>query len=360
MNDFMSPAHKHNILILALATLINTLSHADTTKTDPEEQESPWLITPTLSKSPKLGSSFGFLGGYLLNFDKKSPASMLALAGNYSSTDSEVYGGFANLYFDEDKQRLIVAHGRAKIENEYGDYLGTGLNINTRDDARFSIIRYLHRVPKNWFVGAQLVQSDYQITGKDIFSQAVLSLLGIEGFNGNAAGIVAEHDTRDRQNTPSDGHYFQLTTTRYLESLNSDVEFGVSSAKYARYDTIFDSQVLATRVATRFTNDAPISGYSSVRLRGYTAGEYLAPNNVDFQVEDRIRLSSRWGATIFTGAACLFGDGEDCSDRDNWFPNIGAGITYALKPNKGMVVRTEIAKGKNDNLGIYIQFGDSF
>ena len=323
-------------------------------------EESPWLLTPTLSSDPKMGSSIGFLAGYVHYFDEASPSSIIGLTGSYSDTDSSVQGAFASTYFDKDRQRLQAAYVTMKIENDYQDYLGTGLDVRTTDEASLSFLRYLHRVSSSWFLGGQAIHADYSITGRDAFSQAILQLFGIDGFNGTAVGLVAERDSRDNVNNPQSGSYFQVTNTQYLEALNDDLEFGVWQAKYSRFDPINDDHLIATQLTGRYTNDAPKAAYSSVRLRGYTVGEYLAPHNMSVEIEDRIKLSSRWGATVFAGATCLFGDGEDCGDTSNWFPMVGAGVTYLLKPSEGMVVRREGAKGQDDSYGVYLQFGNSF
>jgi hypothetical protein len=328
---------------------------------DDETKGSPWVLTPTLSSDPKLGSSIGFLAGYVHYFDEDSPSSLFGVSGSYSDTDSKVGGIFAATYFDKDQQRLQAAYLSAKVENEYQDYLGTGATVLTTDEATLKFIRYLHRVSSShWFLGAQAVDTDYNIVGKDRSSQAVLDLFGIDGFKGTALGLVVERDSRDSVNNPSSGSFFQVTNTEYLKSLNDDLEFGVWQAKYSSFNLVTDRHLLAMEFSGRYTIDAPKAAYSSVRLRGYTAGEYLAPHNMSIQVEDRIRLFGRWGATVFAGATCLFGDGDDCGESSSWFPMVGAGVTYLLKPSEGMVVRLEGARGQDDSYGVYLQFGNSF
>ena len=86
-------------------------------------------------------------------------------------------------------------------------------------------------------------------------------------------------------------------------------------------------KVLAYQVRGRWTQDAPPGGFSSVSLRGYTAGQFLAPNVTSIEIEERLSFSSRWGAAYFMGAACLYDGLSDCGDGDNWYPNIGAGVS---------------------------------
>jgi hypothetical protein len=73
-----------------------------------------------------------------------------------------------------------------------------------------------------------------------------------------------------------------------------------------------------------------------------------------------LRIAERWGATLFAGVACLYGDGKDCSDGKNRYPSGGVGLQYILKPKEGMVASLEDAAGKADNYGIYLKFGYGF
>ena len=73
---------------MALLTIVTLGSTAMADETESSETESPWLLTPTISSDPKLGSAVGFMGAYLKKFDDESPASMFGVMGSYSDTDS--------------------------------------------------------------------------------------------------------------------------------------------------------------------------------------------------------------------------------------------------------------------------------
>jgi hypothetical protein len=60
------------ISILPILFGITHPGHAD----DTETKESPWILIPTLSVDPKLGTSFGVMGGYIHQFDPLSTPSM--------------------------------------------------------------------------------------------------------------------------------------------------------------------------------------------------------------------------------------------------------------------------------------------
>ena len=120
---------------------------------------------------------------------------------------------------------------------------------------------------------------------------------------------------------------------------------------------------LALEVKNRLTDDAPLSGYSSISLPGYTKGNYLGQNYSHLQFDLRLPLGQRWGAVVFGGVGCLYGDGiggDGISCGENSYPALGAGVSYLIKAHSGIVVRAEVAKGSGDNSALYLRFGHPF
>ena len=114
------------------------------------------------------------------------------------------------------------------------------------------------------------------------------------------------------------------------------------------------------QLSGRWTSDAPIGGYSSVMLRGYVRGNYLAPHYTHIDLEDRITFNATWGMSIFAGLACLYDNIDNCTDSENLYSSAGAGTIYTLKPKAGIVMRTEFAKGEADEYVWYLKMGNSF
>ena len=71
------------------------------------DRESPWLVTPTMSVDPKLGSTLGGVAGYIRKFDPDSNPSLLTFFGGYSNTDSHYLGFAADTYFKANQHKLI-------------------------------------------------------------------------------------------------------------------------------------------------------------------------------------------------------------------------------------------------------------
>jgi len=323
------------LAVISLDSLAEQNSDAGSVEAAEDKPRSPWLFVPIVSSAPKFGTSIGAMGAYLHQFDDDSPTSMFSIMGQYSNADSLFYGAFTRMFFDQDRQRLIAGAIRGEINNEYDDYLGSGLPVKTTDDIHAIFVRYTYRVKDDWFLGPQVISTDYAISGNDWYSQQLLARIGLTGFNSNGLGLVVEHDTRDNQNSPSVGSLFNFNNIAYREALGGDNSFDAYSLNFSKFFSHGNGHVLAARINGRWIQDAPAGGYSSVRLRGYTMGEYLAPHSTLIEVEERHHLKGRWGATAFAGVACLYGGDLDCADRDNIYPAIGVVYAEGERENGG-------------------------
>ena len=331
----------------------------------------PWLITPTLSADPKLGANVGGLVAYLKKLDAESTPSMTGLSVSYSDTDSMTGALFSQLYWKADTRRLSLLAAGAEINNEYDDFLGTGQTVETQDNVHTFGFRYLHRLrPGGWFVGIQGISTNYAV-GADGILDSMLNQIGLSGFDAAGLGLVFQHDTMNNQRDPSDGHLHTLHNFAYRESLGGETSFDVGYADLRWYRSIerFSvdksgrSPVIAIQLKGRFTADAPLSGYSSVNLPGYTMGNYLSRHYSHVLVDARIPLKGKLGLVAFGGVGCQFGEdiaGRDLSCGDATFPSVGVGVSYMLKAEASVLIRLEIAKGKSDNEAMYLRFGHLF
>ena len=348
------------LLSIALMLISEPVFAEEPDKSAIEEKESPWMLTPTVSSDPKLGTTLGFMGAYIRKFDEESPASMFGIMGSYSDTDSFFYGAFTRSFFDADKQRITAALMRGKVNNNYEDFLGSGLPVSTTDDIGIAVFRYFHLYKNNWYLGFQLVSTDYAILADDALSGEIIDLIGLNGHKSNGLGLAVNHDTRDNQNSPASGSSFEFHNIAYRKSFGGDVSFDAYTMSYATFLAHGNGHVTALHAKGRWTHNAPTSGYSSVELRGYTRGEYLAQHMTLIEVDERIKIKERWGATLSAGVSWLYGDEEGREADSDMFPAAGAGITFMIKPKEKMVIRAEYAVGKSDNSAFYLKFGQPF
>jgi hypothetical protein len=115
--------------------------------------------------------------------------------------------------------------------------------------------------------------------------------------------------------------------------------------------------VLAVRENNQWTHEAPTSAESTVEVRGYKMQQYLGKYMASVEAEERLRVSKHWGATIFGGAACLYGSGVQLIANDGWYPFAGAGVQFIVKPEDHMLLNFEFAHGNLNNYGLYLKFG---
>ena len=95
---------------------------------------------------------------------------------------------------------------------------------------------------------------------------------------------------------------------------------------------------------------------ATVNIRAYKQGQYLSPFMSSLEVEERLSFNQRWGATLFAGAAVLYGEAPVALDR-SVFPNVGAGLHFVLKPAEHILLNLEYAQGIGDSRGVYLKLG---
>ena len=74
------------------------------------------------------------------------------------------------------------------------------------------------------------------------------------------------------------------------------------------------------------------------------------------EAEERLSFNTRWGATLFGGAAGLYGEAPAPLER-SIYPMIGAGLQCVIKPKERMNVNLEYSQGIEDNRGLYLKLG---
>jgi hypothetical protein len=333
-------------------------SPANQAKTANDATEpSPWLVVPVVSSNPKLGTTVGGLGAFLHKFDAESRISMFGGTYQYTSTHSTIAAVFARTSFGADHHRLAAVAAFGYIKNNYDDYLGTGAPLQTNDDLHAVIIRYLYRVKGPWVLGAQGNAANYQVIGESAEDEFVLETLGVRALSAASLGATVMHDTRDSDDMPTRGWYLNINNLAYREALGGSASFDAYRADFRAFWPHGRGHVLAVRQNNWLSINAPVIAQSTVLLRGYKLGQYLAPYMSSLEFEERLSLHRRWGATLFTGAAALYGENDSHSANNDVYPMWGAGLHFVIKPVQRMLVNFEYAQGVEDNRGVYLKFG---
>ena len=321
-----------------------------------DSARSPWLLVPVFSSSPKLGTAFGGLGAYMHRFDDSSRVSLFGLSYQYTSTNSQVATGFARTSFSEDHHRIVLIAAFGKIKNDYDDYLGTGQPLKTDDNLTALAARYLWRAKGDWFIGGQGSAANFQVLGATADDDLVLETLGVRGFKSAGVGVNLMHDSRDNEDIPTKGWFLNVNNLAYRESLGGSDSYDAYRVDLRAFWKHGGSHVLAVRQYNWLTKDAPSGAQATVTLRGYKQGQYLSPYMSSLEVEERFSLTARWGATLFAGAAGLYGAAPVPLDR-SIYPTVGAGVHFVIKPKERMNVNLEYAQGIEGNHGLYLKLG---
>ena len=166
--------------------------------------------------------------------------------------------------------------------------------------------------------------------------------------------------SRDNVRNATRGRHFITHNFPYRESLGGDESFDTLQAEFVQMIPFGEQHVLAVQARGRWTHDAPLAGYSSLTLRGYTRGNYLAEHYSHIDVDARFHLRGRWGLTAFAGIGCLYSKVSDCGNSEDLYASAGGGISYLLKPDAGIVLRAEYAVGEQDNSAFLFSVGQPF
>ncbi len=243
-----------------------------------------------------------------------------------------------------------------QIKNDYDDYLGTGQPLKTEDNLKAFAGRYLFRATGDWFIGAQGSAANYQVLGATPEDDLALETLGVRGFESVAVGAVLMHDSRNNEDMPVKGWLLNVNNLAYREALGGAASYDAYRVDFRAFWEHGGGHVLGVRQYNWLTSNAPSAAQATVIIRGYKQGQYLSPYMSSFEVEERLSFTPRWGATLFGGAAGLYGDAPVPLDR-SIYPTIGAGVHFVLKPVQRMIVNLEYARGIQDNRGIYLKLG---
>ena len=326
-------------------------------QTQPSSRTSPWILVPLVSSNPKLGTAFGGMFAHIRKFDPGSRESVIGVTYQYTTTDSSVAAAFARLSLGRDHHRILALAAFGYIRNDYEDYLGSGQPLKTNDDLTAVAGRYLYRTVGNWFFGGQANTANYQVLGESVQDDAVLEALGVRGFESAGIGAIAMHDSRDSEDMPVRGWYLNANNMANGEWLGGSATYEAYRIDLRAFWAYGRGHVLAVRQNNWLTHDAPVTGQATVILRGYKLAQYLAPYMSSLELEQRLRFNRRWGATLFAGAAALYGTSSTTSRNRDFYPTWGGGVHYVLKPDKRILMNLEYAAGVEDNHGGYLKFG---
>ena len=308
-----------------------------------DESSKTFLPIPLIINNPTIGTGFGGVGMFFFKFDKedtKSPPSMAALAGIYSTNNSYVLTALARLYWNQDKNRVSFIAGPARINHDVLYTEGAeDLRLIYSEFRSFISAEYSRKIIGDFYLGLLYLgvdtryRFDQGTEEENDFAEAFFEEHGIKDNFISSLGIAFSFDTRDYVYNPTKGFMFSIRPKFYNDWLGSNNDYVDTDYNVRYYIPILEKQVMAFSLAGGFaTGDVPFDGYQSYgrsNLRGYETGKYRGKNMVALQAEYRRTIYNRWGAVAFAGTGSVWGNDEeqDFSER-SWLPSVGLGVRY--------------------------------
>lgn len=312
-----------------------------------------WTALPIGGWNPKLGTAFGAEVVHIHD-DPQPRGSIFGAGFQFTSESTGIGHFFARTSFSGGKHLVTFIGAFGHVGNDYDNYLDTGQPLHTDAGAFAFAGRYMRRSIWNSYVGFTINFRNYQLFEETALDDLELDVLGVTEYKASGLGIVLMHDTRDNEDMTTKGWYAQAKVDLYRLYGQDYDEWWFDTRKFWSHK---GGHVFGVRGYTRVTAGASAKAESSIILRGYKIGQYIARHMVAGEAEERLRLHPRWGATLFAGVGYVFGAGENGKPDDTKYPSYGAGVHYLLRANEKMLVNLEYAHGNKDNQAIYLRLG---
>jgi outer membrane translocation and assembly module TamA len=172
-------------------------------------------------------------------------------------------------------------------------------------------------------------------------------------------GLLVEYDTRDNPFNSSSGRYLKVDALFNDEGFGSDSTYQSYSAAYRSFHRLTDSLVLAWELqGCNRGGTAPLWDACTVKLRGFSATDYLGRVSGSGQIEARWQLSERWGMVGFAGAGYVGSSFNEIREREA-IPSYGAGLRFTVLRAKRINLRLDYARSTASD-AIHISVGEAF
>jgi len=363
---------------MGLLVLHGTLAFAQETSTDTRPgiapdirddetnlklQRGDFVVVPIPISNPTLDA--GLVAGAAYFYaqteeqKKMQPASVTAAAGMYTSNDSRAFAVVQQNYWNDNKWRFTGAVGAADLRLSLlaPDQTVGGTAIDWRINGNFLFAKIGKRFKGKWYGGifTRLIDANQSLevatgasefdTGSDVRSMGL--------------GVNFEYDSRDMPLNSYSGRHFKVDALFNDEAIGSNSTYQSYTAAYRSYHPMTDSLVLAWELqGCRRGGKAPLWDACTVKLRGFSATDYLGKASTSGQAEVRWRLNERWGLVGFAGAGYVTNSFSGISDREA-IPSYGAGVRFTVLKAKRVNLRLDYARS-TDSDAIHVSVGEAF
>jgi len=357
-------SHGRSILFLTL-TFIFILSihlHAqDSTK------NFKFAGIPIINYNRTQGIVLGaFAAGYykLNRNDTISPSSYTGIGGIYTEQKSYFLVLFQQLYFNEDRWRILAAAGLLDVNFQYyyeNPSASVGNFVDYTTKSGFAVVQVQRHIIWRLYAG---------LSGQYIDSKTTFGLPNSAGEDSsdnnkmNNIGYVFSNDTRDEVNYPTHGIFFNYKNQFYRDWVGSDNNFTRFVLSYNQFFDLAKNEkhIIAVRANCDLASgDVPFEGQSVVGqddIRGYSQGKYRNNQVYTLQTEYRWNFYKRFGMVGFFGLASAVENFGDIFSSQV-LPGIGAGLRWRMIPSEKINIGVDGAIGRDD-YSITFRIGEAF
>ncbi len=370
------------IVLLVVSVVLSAAARADKGKADEDKmdtrpsvapdiredesklklQKGNFVVVPIPISNPTLDT--GLVAG-AANFygqteeqRKTQPASVTAVAAMYTSNDSRAAAVVQQNYWRNDRWRFTGVLGAADLRLSLiapDEESGSG-SVDWRINGAFFLSRLSRRITGDWYGGA--------------FVRVINAGQGLEfggestGFNTDdvrsvGIGLTAEFDSRDLPINTYSGRQFKIDALFNDEAIGSNETYQSYEVSFKSFHEVFGSAVLAWELrGCQREGTVPLWDSCIIKLRGFSATDYLGKVSYSGQAELRWRLSKRWGIVAFGGAGEVAQSFSGFRDRES-IPSYGAGVRFSVLPAKRVNMRLDYAKSR-DSDAIHFSVGEAF
>lgn len=333
-------------------------------ETDLKLQRGNFVIVPIPISNPTLDSGLILGAAYFYaqseEEKKQQPASVTAAGGMYTSNDSKAFVVAQQNYWNNDKWRFTGALGVAdlKLSLLAPEDLSDGSSLDWQISGNFLFAKGSRRLKGDWYGGifTRVVDANQSINTE---IDGIESDFDIGDIRSVGLGAVVEYDSRDMPLNSYSGRHFKIDALLNDEAIGSDETYQSYSTLYRSYHRLTDSVVLAWELQGCMRGGtAPLWDACTIKLRGFSATDYLGKVSSSGQVEARWQMSKRWGLVGFGGAGFVGSSFSGIRENEP-IPSYGVGVRFMVLPAKRINLRLDFARS-TDSEAIHFTVGEAF
>jgi len=331
--------------------------------TDLKLQRGDFVIVPIPISNPTLDS--GLVAGAAYFYPqteeqkKLQPASVTAAAGMYTSNDSRAFAVVQQNYWNDNKWRFTGAAGWTDLRLSLlaPDQTAGGSALDWRINGEFLFAKIGRKLQGDWYGGifSRIIDARQSL----VFNEDASGFDIGSDVRASGLGVSLEYDSRDMPLNSYSGRHFKLDALFNDEEIDSNSTYQSYSAAYRSYHPVTDSLVLAWELqGCRRGGTAPLWDACTVKLRGFSATDYLGKVSTSGQAEARWKLNKRWGLVGFAGAGLVADSFSGIRDRET-IPSYGVGVRFMVLKAKRINLRLDYARS-TDSDAIHFSVGEAF